>query len=267
MKLNTLVLTTFIIAAGFSGLGAQSPRAMSLNGSTGLFAIPSGRIGWEQNSNLGLDLGYHTVISDGVATHIPKVNLSLFQWVELSAAFDIQPEGYMSPSNGTDFIGGLKFRLPLPTSAIALGGNFQALNFSNSDGYNYTAGQIYLAITYPGSLFNMPAETTVVLGKTFRQEYSDSNIDFGMGFDLMLLPNIFGGFIRWVTDFANFSYSAEPYSVNAWHRGVLNTGIRVDFSAIPVLNRYKFMIDLIMTDAFDDSRAFSVGAMFGIPLR
>jgi hypothetical protein len=86
-----------ILTAGLavSALSAQtsSLKGMSLNGATGLYSIPSGRIGWERTSDLGLDLGYHAII-DNKATHIPKVALSLFKWVELSAAFDIQPDGY-----------------------------------------------------------------------------------------------------------------------------------------------------------------------------
>jgi hypothetical protein len=268
-----------VVMAGLavSGLGAQtaSVNSMSLNGATGLYSIPTGRIGWGKSSDLALDLGYHMVY-DEEATHIPKVALSIFKWVEVSLAFDFQPD-YYGP-DGTDFIGGLKLQLPLSNTAIAVGGNLQALNLGNDfDGYNgrYNAGQIYLAVTYAGSFFEMPAETTVVVGKTFVEDISSSDIDFGMGFDLILLPKIFQRYIHWVTDFANFSYSDEAIGANAGYRGVLNTGLRVDLSAIPALNKFKFTVDVMITDVLDDGdsgagsgggRSFSVGAAFGLPL-
>ncbi|MDR1862997.1 MAG: hypothetical protein LBQ67_03655, partial [Treponema sp.] len=222
-----------LIMAGLAvaGLSAQtspassSLKGMSFNGATGLYSIPTGRIGWERTSNLGLDLGYHTVFAHKKAGHIPKVGLSLFKWVELSGAFDIQPKNVYTYDNGTDFIGGMKVQLPFSKTAVAIGGNIQALNLGKNTA-RYNAGQVYLAITYAGEFFSMPAETTVVLGKTFIEDRTDSDIDFGMGFDLILLPKIFQNYIHWVTDFSNFSYSIEPIGAYSAYRGVLNSGIR-----------------------------------------
>jgi hypothetical protein len=212
-----------------------------------------------------LDLGYHAIIRDGKATHIPKFGVSLFKWVELSAAFDIQPENhYYVRENSTDFIGGVKIQFPLKNTALALGGNFQSLNMG--DGRNYNGGQIYVAATYAGQFFSMPAETTVVLGKTFIEDRSNWDIDFGMGFDLLVMPDVLDNFVHWVVDFANFSYSVEAFSASAQSRGVFNTGLRVDLSAIPALSKFKFVVDILMTDAFDDDRAFSTGVVFGIPI-
>jgi hypothetical protein len=269
MKLFRISL--LIMAAGLvvSGLGAQtsSLKGMSFNGATGLYSIPTGRIGWERTSDFGLDIGYHTII-DNKATHIPKVSASLFKWVELSAAFDFQPDGYYyySGDKGTDFIGGLKVQFPVSSSAIAVGGNVQALNLGSNEPVRRNAGQIYVAVTYAGDFFDMPAETTVVLGKTFIEDIDSSDIDFGMGFDLVLLPKILQNYIHWITDFANFSYSVQPIGADAGRRGVLNTGLRVDLSAIPALSKFKFIADLKVTDALDDNRSFSLGAVFGIPI-
>ena len=260
-----LVVALLITVAGIAGLTAQSAKGMSLNGSTGLYSIPSGRIGWEQNTDLGLDLGYHAVITDRTATHIPKAALSFFKWVELSLAFDIQPEDYYHSDKPNDFIGGMKIQFPLKKTALALGGNFQSLNIGN-DVSHYNAGQVYLAVTYAGSFFDMPAETSVVLGKSFIQHKMNWDIDFGMGFDMLLFPKYFDRFIHWVTDFANFSYSAEAFGANAVYRGVLNTGLRIDLGAIPALSKFKFVIDILMADAFDSGRAFSAGVTFGIPI-
>jgi hypothetical protein len=268
MKHLSKLLVLIMAGLAAAGLSAQtsSLKGMSLNGATGLYSIPSGRIGWERSSDLGLDLGYHTVFTDGKAGHIPKVSLSLFKWVELSGAFDIQPElfGY---DDRTDFIGGMKIQLPVNKTAIALGGNIQALNLGNNiPSRRYNAGQVYVAVTYAGEFFSMPAETTVVLGKTFIENSSSSNIDFGMGFDLILLPKVFQRYIHWITDFANFSYSVDAIGANAADRGVLNSGIRIDLASIPSLSKFKFVIDAIVTDAFDDDRAFSLGLVFGIPI-
>jgi len=271
MKKTQILCMTFMVTLCIPVLWAQSSgnslKGMSLNGSTGLYSIPSGRIGWESSSNLGLDLGYHAIIRDGAATQIPKFSMSIFKLVEVSGAFDIQPDGYKDiPNKGTDFLGGLKVQLPFKSSAIALGGNFQALNMENTVPYRYNAGQIYAAFTYAGHFFNMPAETTVVVGKTFQEHQSDWNIDYGMGFDLLLFPKVFNNFVHWVTDFSNFSYSVEAFGADAWYRGVLNTGLRLDLSAIPGLGKFKFVIDILVTDAFDYNRAFSVGAVFGMPI-
>jgi hypothetical protein len=268
MKHLSKFLVLIMAGLAVAGLSAQtsSLKGMSFNGATGLYSIPSGRIGWERSSDFGLDLGYHLLFSDsGKAGHIPKISASLFKWVELSGAFDIQSKELVGYDDGSDFIGGLKVQLPVSRTAVAVGGNLQALNLGSNYGRR-NAGQIYVAVTYAGEFFSMPAETTVVLGKTFVENSSSSNIDFGMGFDLILLPKVFQRYIHWITDFANFSYSIEAIGANAGSRGVLNTGIRIDLASVPSLSKFKFVIDAIVTDAFDDNRAFSLGIVFGMPI-
>ena len=260
-----LFAALFFILTGAFNLEAQSLKGMSLNGSTGLYSIPSGRIAWERSSDFGIDIGYSLIVSDEKAAHIPKMAFSFFKWVELSLAFDIQPDGHYYSDRGADFIGGLKIQFPLAKTALALGGNFQAIN-TGKNRVNYLAGQVYVAATYAGHFFNMPAETTVVLGKTFIENRTNSNIDYGMGFDMILFPDVFGNYIHWVLDFANFSYSVAPFGADSWGRGVLNTGLRIDLASIPALNKFKFVIDILITDAFDTSRAFSAGLVFGIPI-
>ena len=263
IRIMAIVFFIFVLCMG--GLEAQTTlKGMSLNGSTGLYSIPTGRIGWERTSDLALDLGYHALIGDGHVSHIPKVALSLFKWVELSAAFDIQPEKYQDDNN--DFVGGIKIQFPLTKTALALGGNFQTLNMGNSAPERYNAGQVYLAVSYSGMFFEMPAETTVVLGKTFIKDHLDSDIDFGMGFDLVLLPKVLEHYVHWIVDFANFSYSVDPWNAEAWYRGVLNTGIRIDLTVIPVFKKFKFVLDVLVTDVLDHNRGFSAGAVFGIPV-
>ena len=245
----------------------------SMNGSTGLFSIPSGRIGWENAGNLALDFGYRAVINNnnGVS-HIPALTVSLFKFVEISAAFDFQPEfSYADNNENNDLLMGIKFRLPTTNTAISIGGNIQLINLNNEN-YSYNAYQPYIAITYPGNFFSMTAETTIMFGKTFYSGGPDnnSNIDFGMGFDLILFPDVFGNAVHWIIDFANFSYSDNSwpnnwyYHSSAWNRGVLNTGFRIDLSTIPFLSNVKFLVDIILNDLFDDeARSFTIGAVFG----
>jgi hypothetical protein len=262
MRKFCLIVLCFIVATmTIPFLNAQSLKGMSLNGATGLFSIPTARIGWE-NSDFGLDLGYHT-ISENKASHIPAVSISLLKWVEISGAFDIQPG-----DNQSDIILGAKIQFPIQNTALAIGGNFQLINFEqhNDEGQIDIAGQIYIAVTYSGNFFTWPAQTTFVLGSTFMKNYPENNIDFGMGFDMILLPSVLNNLVHWITDFANFSYSVDPFGADHSFRGVLNTGIRIDLSAIPALSRFKFVVDIILTDAFDSNRAYSVGLVFGIPV-
>lgn len=251
-------LVAFVLLSAAS-VGAQSLKGMSLNGATGLIGIPSGRIGWERTADFGFDLGYHAIFDDGENTHIPKASVSLFQLLEASFAYDTQED-----DENSDIIIGGKIQLPTNRTAIAIGANFQMLQFNGED---ENVQQIYLAATYPGTFFNMPAETTVVVGKTFGDIVPDEDIDFGMGFDLLLFPDIFQGYIHWINDFANFSYSYNPYAANAGLRGAFNTGIRIDIAAAPAFSRYKFVIDALLTDALDDNRAFGLGLAFGVPLQ
>jgi len=274
MKKIFTFISVMLCATMFTPAAFAQLRGQSMNGSTGLFSIPSGRIGWENAGKLSFDFAYRAVInnSSGVA-HIPSLGISLFNWVEISAAFDIQPAlNDTDDDENNDILMGIKVRLPnTANTAIAVGGNFQIINLANDD-YSYVAYQPYIAITYPGNFFNMPAETTVVFGKTFYSGGPDnnSNIDFGMGFDLVLFPDVFGNTVHWIIDFANFSYSDNAWPHNsfnhtdAWWRGILNTGFRIDLSTIPVLSKFKFAVDLIFNDLFDEGdRSFTVGAVFG----
>ena len=280
MKKSFAFACIFSAAAVFIPcVSAQSTKGQSINGATGLYSIPSARIGWE-DSIFGMDLGYRAVINnDAGIAHIPAITFSLFKWVELSAAFDIQPDIHDAGKDqeNNDLLLGLKFRLPTGTgssknTAIALGGNIQLINLSNEH-HSYNAYQPYAAITYSGNFFTMNAETTVVFGKTFYSggPKNNSDIDFGMGFDLILFPDVFGNTVHWLIDFANFSYSDNAWpnylyhgTGPAWYRGILNTGFRIDLSAFPALSRYKFLIDVVFNDLFDaGARSFTIGGVFG----
>ncbi len=259
MKNVVLVFLVFFVSIGVSF--GQSLKGMSLNGVTGLIAIPSGRIGWEQSAEVGVDLGYHALVTDNQTSHLPKLSVSLFRRVEVAVAYDIQE----TENDESDILINGKIQLPTNGTAVALGGNFQSIDFGADN--SGSVSQLYLAATYPGEFFSMPAETSIVVGKSFGDYVGDSDIDFGMGFDLLLFPETFQGYIHWINDFSNFSYSVDPIGALANTRGVFNSGIRIDLASNPNLSRYKFVIDATLTDALDQNRAFARGFAFGAPIR
>lgn len=259
MNKKIFFITVLIILCAFS-ISAQSLKGMSLNGSTGLISIPSARIGWEKSADIGVDLGYHAIMDDPDNTSIPKASISLFKIAEIAFAYDTQQD-----SDNADTLINAKVQLPIKSSsAVAIGMNYQALKRADQD---ETVNQIYLATTYPGDFFKMPAETTVTIGKSFGDPVPDDNIDFGMGFDLLLFPSTFKGLIHWVNDFSNFSYSYQAMGSDANYRGSFNTGIRIDLSTIPALAEYKCVIDAFVTDTLDENRAFAIGGSFGLPVK
>lgn len=259
--ITTLVVSLFLATGAY---GQSTIKGMSLNGTTGLIATPTAQIGWEHSTDLGLNLGYHWVKPDGdTASNIPKVSLSLFRKAELAIAYDS-----MGPSSGNKgaFLGSGKFQFfNKGPSATAIGANIQMIEKGSKD---FQAFQIYLAATYGGQFFGMPATTTVVFGKTFGDKGLDirsGNIDFSMGFELTLFPKVLQGHVQWINDFSNYSYSAAPTGAITDYRGAYNTGVRIDPLKHP---RYTFVIDAILADLFDGKeRAFSLGAVFGLALK
>jgi hypothetical protein len=275
MFMKKFIAFTFLVFAVLFNLTAQSYRGQSMNGSTGLFFIPTGHVGWEDgNTHIGFDFGYRAVINnDAGVSHIPAATISFFKYVEISTAFDIQPDSWYGKN--TDLLFGIKFRLPTKNTAVAIGLSVQLLNLGNNN-YDYYAYQPYIVFTYPGTFFNMKTETTFVIGKTFYSGGPDnnSNIDIGMGFDITFFPDAMGSFLHGIIDFANFSYSdnawpndSPRHSGPSWWRGVLNLGLRFDLSSIPALKNFKFVIDAVCNDLFDaGQRSFTVGAVFGFRL-
>jgi hypothetical protein len=259
MKKKFFVLV--ILSAALTGAFAQSKslNGMSLSGAAGLYAVPSGRIGWDQRADVGLELG--TSYNFFSQNPIARAGLSLFNWVEITGAVDFQPKS--QDKSNTDGILGLKLQLPASKTAVALGGNVQ---FLTSLDHHSTAGLLYVAVSYGGEFFAWPAETSMALGYTFLEGGND-NIDFGMGFDMILIPDVFKNFVHWVVDFSNFSYSVQALGANAWSRGCLNTGFRIDISALPALKNYKFVFDLMLLDILDSGRSIGLGFSFGLPLK
>jgi hypothetical protein len=256
---------------------------MSLNGSTGLYTVPSGYTSWQDGvRQFGIDLGYHGIYNTK-PNHLVNLNLAPFRWLEVNVSYDFQYNYVDSGRNynkNDDLIMGAKLGIPihsLENTALGIGGNIQFLNLGESvylpnvKGYNraaggsYIAGQVYAAITYSGTLLGSPAETSVMMGKTFYKDM-DSSIDFGMGFDFIIFPEHLSKLIHVIIDFSNFAYTDSPNPLISGDRGILSAGFRLDLSAIPPLSRIKLTMDGLITDGFDKGRSFALGMVFGLPL-
>ena len=271
------VLGLLLALAAVLPLAAQdSFNAMSLNGSTGIYVVPTARIGFPDD-NMGFNVGYHANYFDppgggGKLNHLIQANFSFLKMFEISGTFDIQPKesawyhGYRDDSTN-DILTGIKFQLPFGSIPIAVGSSIQYHDLGR-DGGDHLAVQFYGAITYDSEIFGWPSETSIALGYTYLEGESHRNIDYGMAFDLIAFPKQLGKFLHFLIDFANFSYSAAPWGADAWTRGVLNSGIRVDLSQIPVFKKFNFVVDAYIADAFDASkyggRSIGLGAMFGM---
>jgi len=233
---------------------ARAFKSPGFGGSTGLISTPTANTGWE-DTRLGLDMGI-TYITEGEGDFIPKVSLQAFGKLEVGAAYDIQED-----DDSNDLLLHAKFRFyGSGSSALAIGGVYQNLKQLDQD---ETVTQLYLAATYGGNFFSMPAETTIVIGKSFGDLIGDEDIDFSMGFDLDMLPRLFKGYVHWISDFSNYSYNYYIPVGSSAARGIFNTGARL---AILKTSRFKFNIDAVITDALDNNRSFALGAAFGLAL-
>ncbi len=270
--LLTLTFTTVLQAEAF-----KSP---SIGGATGLISTPTSHTGWE-GSGLGLDLGYHYLRNHDAngsdeAYHIPKALLHIGAAgmnMEVGFAYDEQPDwdsNTIHDDETDDMLINAKLEF---TEGLAIGGNAQLIDINgdvNNDGSTDDERhdfQLYLAATYPGNFFSMPAETTLVIGHTFygkrQSEHDNDNIDFSMGFDLDFAPTIFKNYVHLICDFSNYSYSTEAGGAVAEHRGAFNTGLRL---AVLRDKKLKLNFDLIMTDALDHNRDWAAGAAFGLAI-
>ena len=257
--LSSIFAFTAIMMTAFSTTASAAPfMSPSFGGATGYISTPSAKTGWS-GSPFAVDLGYHYT-GAGNGSHIPKATFQIFSKIELGIAMDFQDRH----TDDDDMIIHGKFNFyNAGASSLAIGGNLQFIDMGNDGtdgGKEQTAGQLYLAVTYSSKFFGMPALTTMVLGKTFVEDHNDSNIDFSMGFDLDFLPQYLKGYVHWISDFANYSYSIEANGANAWSRACFNTGFRF---AVLKDSRFKLNIDLIMTDALDTNRSWALGAAFG----
>ncbi|MEA1911053.1 MAG: hypothetical protein U9N32_05155, partial [Spirochaetota bacterium] len=134
-----LVVIVFLILI-FSGipLFSQSLKGLSLGGTTGLITTPTGRIGWEHSSDLGLDIGYHFSTDQGFGENESIINaaLSVARKFEAGVTLDLQQDNDGDSDNNeeTDLILFGKFQMyNSGSSGMAVGGNFQMIDFPAKD--------------------------------------------------------------------------------------------------------------------------------------
>ena len=258
---KTVCLFAFLALAPVA-LAAAPFKSPCINGATGLIGTPTAHTGWT-DSQFGADFGVRYIKDGGENSTVPTATVQLFRMLELGAAFDMQDE------RGDDllFNGKINF-YNAGSSAVAIGGNYQRIEW-NDDDDTHEYYQLYLAATYGGSFFGMPAETTLVFGRSDSVDHEDevynnedNDFDFSMGFDLDLLPSIFKGYVHLISDFSNYSYSMQPTNADHWYRGVFNTGARI--AVFKDSRRYKLNVDAVVTDVLDNNRDFALGAVFGL---
>lgn len=271
IRIYSVILILFFISVSVSAepsaknddqYTATNYKSMTIGGATGYISTPNANTGWESKW-FSMDWGYHFVDSyfsadPNYMSHIPKVMFQLFGLLELGMTMDFQGTG------NNDIMFPVKLRFyGKGQSAAAIGGNFQLINFDNKDPKMVKpAGQIYFVFTYSGNIFSWPAESSILVGYTFNSPLV-ADIDFSMGFDLTLAPEYLKGYVHWITDFANYSYSIDPrFGVNNYNRGVLNTGFRIVFLQD---KNFKLNLDILFLDLLDNNRGFSTGLTMGVP--
>lgn len=248
------------------GAFAQAGRMFpTFNGATGAWVVPSAFVNYE-SGQVGLDGGYRFLYSNNSKSgmsHILYAELGFLQQAELGFAVDIDHR------TTADFMVNLKWQFSelfasKGNSALALGGNFQAVDlWTNNNSYKYY-GQLYFVMSYQGNFFSLPARTSLLLGYTFSENMND-NIDAGIAFELNFFPQVFKNYVYLIMDFANFSYLAGGYStgLNANSRAVFNTGLRFSLLNGGKYDRYMLGLDIVGTDLFDSSRGVACAINFG----
>jgi len=252
---SAVLLAVLVSAGGFAqNVSAGAVNGMTLNGSTGLIVVPDAHVGWER-SKFGVDMGYGFVWSGGDRfDHLPRFAVSLFEKFEISGLMQ------MNHDKIKNFVLGGKFQITKSGgTALAIGGDYEFfVPPEHGD-----SSKIYLAATYGGDFFGMPAVTTATIGWQFWEQGNfSSQFIYGMGFSLSLFPQTFKNYVYWVTDFANFSYTVKDAMIYAGDRGAFNTGIRIH----PIKEgRFNLVIDIIGTDLLDDgNRGLSASLSGGI---
>lgn len=252
MRGKSLLMVSLLLVLTLSALSAQSAvKGNSINGATGIIVSPTARIGWEY-SDLGLDFGY-TFLYDGRMGHVPAFTLSFLKKAEVGVAFSI------GENSNFDILYHGKFQFFRDGgSAVAMGLKGELTNVGDSNSESFLTP--YLVATYGGSFFKWPATTTIMFGwNMLERGQISSNFSFSMGFELSLAPEVFKNYVYWISDFSNYSYSANSYIAD--NRGTFNTGLRID----PIKKgKFKLVFDFVGTDILDESRGFLASANFGM---
>ena len=251
-----IALAALLVAAAGAQTSAGAVNGMTFNGSTGLIVVPDARVAWE-NAQLGVDVGYGFVWTGGQSfDHLPRFAVSIAKKVEIHGLlqFNDNPNGDLR-----NFILGTKFQLSRSGgSALALGGDIEMANQTSG---TEISSKIYLAATYSGRFFDVPAVTTATIGwQMFNLGSFSSQFIYGMGFSMSLFPDAFQNHVFWITDFSNFSYAVSESRIGLG-LGAFNTGVRIR----PIKNgRFNLVIDVLGTDLLDTSRGIGVNISGGM---
>ena len=250
--LKRLAILSFALLVAAAAFGqstmAGAVNGMTFNGSTGLIVVPDARVGWEK-SKVGLDVGYGFVYAgNDRMDHIPRFALSLFKKFEISGALHLGD--LYGETELLNFILGGKFQLYKEGSgALALGGDIEMANEAAAG----NSAKLYLAATYGGNFFSMPAVTTATIGWQMAEQgdFPTSQFIYGMGFSMSLFPSAFKNYVYWVTDFSNFAYAVYQPKIYAGARGAFNTGFRIH----PTKGGgpFNMVIDIVGTDLLDNN--------------
>ncbi len=254
-----LVLMLFIVIVLFAK-DADPPSVatgMTMNGLSGLIVVPDAQIG-HGGSLLGLNFGYSLILAGGPTfDHLPKFSLTAAKKFELAGLLHVGENGLKNGVVST------KFQvLEKEGTFLALGGDIELPNSNMAQGGN---AKIYLAVTFKSHIFNLPAASTVAFGWNLlhKGDFS-SQLIYGMGLSIGLLPNARHNFLMWIADYSNFSYAIHGALVDAIDRGALNTGFRFN----PTKDSgFNLIIDIMATDLLDTSRGVSFSISGGFALK
>lgn len=251
-KLKILFPALVALILMSSALYAEPFKSPNAGGTTGGFSLPNANTGWEGNK-FAVDSAFHMIMLD---SYIPKVSFQIIGQIELGAAMDIQPD-----DNGSDLLMFFKWRFyGSKSSALAIGGNFQWLDFDADGNEPYSGGQVYLVATYRAPFFKMPSETSLSVGYTFVEPVKNYHgIDFGMLFDLDFFPKVFKHYLHFMVEFGNYTYSIEGAGAETG-RGIFNLGLRAAFLRT---KRMKLNLDVWSTDMLDNNIGIATGLAFG----
>lgn len=261
-KIGFGIVLISLSLVSFAQAGRMFP---TFGGATGAWVVPSAFVNYETGT-IGMDGGYKFLYSNnsqGGMSHLLYAEVGFLKQAEIGIAVDIDHRVT------ADFMVNLKWQFSelfakKGNSAMALGGNFQAVDlYVNNNTYAYF-GQLYFVMSYQGNFFSLPARTSLMLGYTFSERMSD-NIDAGIAFELNFFPQVFKNYVYLIFDFANFSYLAKGYStgLNAEHRAVFNTGLRFSLLNGGKYDKYMLGLDIVGTDLLDSSRGVAVAINAG----
>ncbi|WP_320128853.1 hypothetical protein [uncultured Sphaerochaeta sp.] len=250
MKNNRAILLVVLLALSFLpvSLFASEAGNATLGGVNGYLVIPSAEPVYS-SKDTSVSTGYSAIITSGTFANIPYLQVGFSNTYELGLAADIT-------ENTTDLLLNVKWRLSKNgNTSMAIGAVAQAINVGENTQF---AAQVYFASTFNSSFIDWPSKTTILLGYTF-DDNLNTDINFGMGFEIPFFKDTFNDKLKALIDFGNVSYSVSPSAGNAENRGMINVGLRL--VPIEFLKSVYISADIRALDLFDDSgRALSLGA-------